>query len=254
MCTKFYFNNLVPEAIVNPSTENALFPASNILDDRRTKVFRSTTNSDHVYFDFGAAESIDSFVAVGHTLNGFGYSTVSLELNNVATWTSGALATISVTIDTLNDIAHGSLVTPVNARYAKLIMTSTLGYCEVSKIFIGRMEEIGTNDLAYPLKFQMNNLGIVSKNRLGQKFFDSIASQKQFSGSIDAMTNDEVDVIYDLANQCSFDAPFFIRIEDASVFNDNDRVAGYYYLKDDPVFTYTQGGFWSTALNLEEGM
>jgi len=254
MCTKFYWNNLVESAVIDPSTENALFPVENIQDDRRTKVFRSTTNSDHVYLDFGAAEPIDSFVSVGHTVNGFGVSSISVELNNVATWTSGALATITVTIDNVNGVAFGSLVTAVNARYAKIIMTSTLGYCELGKVFIGEMSEIGTNDFSYPIKYQMNNLGSVQKNKLGQKFFDLQQSQKTISASIDAMTNTEVEVIHEMANSVSFDKPFFMRVEGAQIFSDSERVSGYYYLKDDPVFNDNQGGFWSVELAMEEGM
>jgi hypothetical protein len=255
MCTKFYFNNLVSGSVLNPSTENAQFPAENILDSRRTKVFRSNTNSDHVYFDFGAAEPIDSFVAVGHIIDGFGFVSASVELNNVATWTTGAIATIAVTIDNVNGIAHGELVSPVNARYAKLIMTSTLGYCEVSKVFIGVKEEVGTdNDFTFPLTFQMDNRASVQKNRYGQRFVDEITTSKKFRGDLKTMTNDEVDMVYDLANQNSFTKPFFMRIEDAEVFNDNDRVNGYYYLTEDPSFSYDNGGFWSTSLSLEEGM
>lgn len=254
MCTKFYFNNLAESAVLNPSSENAQFPAENIQDARRTKVFRSNTNSDHVYFDFGSAEPIDSFVAVGHIIDGFGFVSASLELNNVATWTVGAIATIPVTIDTINDIAHGELVTPVNARYAKLILTSTLGYCEVSKVFIGLKEEIGTtSDFTFPLTFQMDNKAIVQRNRYGQKFVDEIVSSKKFKGDLRTLTNDEVEMVYNLANQNSFTKPFFMRIEAAQVFTDNDRVNGYYYLVDDPSFSYEAGGFWSTSLTLEEG-
>lgn len=255
MCTKFYYNNLLESAVVNPSTENAHFPASNILDPRRTKVWRSTTNADHVYFDFGAAEPIDSIVMVGHIINGFGFTTASLELNNVATWTSGAIATIPVTIDTINGIANGELVTPVNARYAKLILTSTLGYCEVSKTFIGIKEEIGTaNDFTYPLKIRWDDLASISKNRYGQLFVDEVTMQKSFSGAINTMTNDEVELVYDLFKQNSITRPFFMRIETATIFNDNDRVAGYYYLEKEPEFNYVSGGFWNVGLDLREGM
>jgi hypothetical protein len=253
MCTKFYWNNLSLEAVLSPSSENAQFPVENIQDARRTKVFRSTSNADHIYFDFGAAESIDSVVAVGHTINGLGFSTATIELNNVATWTMGALASIPLTIDTLNDIAFGSLVSPVNARYAKLILTSTLGYCEVAKLFIGKMDEVGTNDFGFPVNFQLDNKAIIQRNRYGQKFVDEITTQKLFSGSIQAMTNDECEKIYELASECSTTRPFFMRIEGAQIFNDGNRVAGYYYLKDDPVFSYTTGGFWSVGLSLEEG-
>jgi len=252
-CTKFFYNNLVKSATLTPSSENALFPVENIQDDRRTKVFRSTANSDDIYFDFGSAEEIDSFMAVGHIINGIGFSSASLELNNVATWTSGAIETIPITIDYVNNLAYGSVDIPVNARYAKLILTSTTGFVEVSKVFIGASTEIGTNDFSFPLKFQNNNLGSAQKNRYGQKFFDIVISQKSFSAGISTMTNEEVEVIYQLAGFCSIDRPFFMRIDGAQVFSDGNRTAGYYYLKDDPVYTYSPGGFWNADLILEEG-
>jgi hypothetical protein len=226
----------------------------NIQDDRRSKVFRSTTNSDHVYFDFGAAEPVDSFVAVGDYINGLGFTAASLELNNVATWTMGALATIPITIDAVNQIAFGKIVTAVNARYAKLILTSTLGYCEVSNIFIGMEDEIGTNDFQFPLAYKENNSAIVQTNRFGQKFIDEINVRKSFKGSIASMTNAECEIIYDMVNDRSSTKPLFMRIQDAQVFLDGNRTAGMYYLATDPEFAYTQGGFWAVSLELEEAM
>jgi hypothetical protein len=254
-CTKFYFRNLALDAVITPSTENAQFPASNIADARRSKVFRSTTNSDHIYFDFGAAESIDSFFMVGHTFDGLGIVTASLELNNVATWTSGAPVTIPITIDTENDMAFGDVGTPGNYRYAKLIITSTLGYCEIGKIFIGLGSDLGTeNDFQYPLSIKFSNNSTIQRNRYGQKFIDEIREQKIFGGEMRSMTNDEVEEIHDLARQCSTTKPFFMRISNVNVFNDTDRLSGYYYLRDEPEFTFDRGGYWSVKLGLEEGM
>lgn len=254
-CTKFYFNNLALDAVLTPETENAQFPVENIQDARRTKVFRSTTNSDYIYFDFGSAEPVDSCFLVGHTLDGLGFSgSATLELNNVATWTSGAIATITLTLDTANNLAFGELVASVNARYAKLILNSTLGYCEVSKIFIGVGENLGTeNDISYPLNVTFANNSTIQKNRYGQRFVDEINEQKKFSGDLKTMTNAEVEVIHDLARQNSNTKPFFLRISNVNVFTDNDRVNGYYYLTSEPKFTYESGGFWSVSLAMEEG-
>lgn len=253
-CSKFYFNNLALDAILTPETENAQFPVENIKDARRTKVFRSTSNSDFIYFDFGSAEPIDSVFLVGHSIDGVGFTTASLELNNVATWTSGAIATIPITIDTANNLAFGELVASVNARYAKLILTSTLGYCEVSKIFIGVGENLGTeNDFSYPLNVTFANNSTVQKNRYGQRFVDEVNEQKRFKGDLRTMTNAEVEVIHDLARQCSNTKPFFLRISNVNIFNDNDRINGYYYLTSEPQFSYESGGFWSVSLDMEEG-
>lgn len=253
-CTKFYFNNLTDDAVLTPSTENAQFPAENIQDARRTKVWRSTSNSDHIYFDFGSVEPIDSCFMVGHSLNGLGFTGASLELNNVATWTSGAIATIPLTLDAENNLAFGELVNSVNARYGKLILTSTLGYCEVSKIFVGLGENTGTeNDFSYPLSVTFSNNATIQKNRYGQRFVDEVNEQKRLTGEIKTMTNAEVEVIHDLARQNANTKPFFLRISNVNIFSDSDRMSGYYYLLNEPTFTYESGGFWSVQLNMEEG-
>lgn len=254
-CSKFYFNNLIEEATLTPSTVNALFPVANLKDVRRTKVFRSTANTSHIYFDFGAAEPIDSIVLVGHTLNGLGITSASLELNAVATWTVGAPVTIAITLDNINNIGHGKHTAVVNYRYAKLVMTSTLGYCELSKVFIGTARDIGaTQDFAYPLNVSMDNLATISKNRFGQKFIDEVSTQKKFQGDLKTLTNEEIETVYDLVTECSVTKPFFMRLEGVDVFTETNRVNGYYYLKNEPNFKYTSGGFWDCNLDLEEGM
>lgn len=256
MCTRWYFNNLAEDATLSPSTENALFPATNIQDPRRTKVFRSLSNSSHVYFDFGAAEEIDSIVLVDHLLNGFGFTAATLELNSVPTWTSGAPVSIAVEIDQENGIAFGKHTSIVNYRYAKLLLTSSLGYCEVSKVFIGKEEVISSQvDFSYPLNFSRRNSSTIAKNRYNQAFVDVLPSFRQISGSIMTMTKDEVDVLLELDKICSIDRPFFIRFDEdeATLLNDNDVMAGYFRLSDELRFQLVAGGYWNCAgVSMEE--
>ncbi len=253
-CTKFYYNNLALDASLSASSENAQFPLENIQDPRRTRVFRSGDNADHIYFDFGSAEPIDSIFLVGHQLSGLGFTTASLELNSVASWSSGAPATIAITVDAANNMAFGSINSPETYRYAKLILTSTLGYCEVGKIFIGEGTDLGTeNDFTFPLDIAFNNNSTIQKNRYGQKFIDELNEQKRFGGELQMMTNEEVEIIYQMARQCSTTKPFFMRISNVNMFSDNDRASGYYYLVNEPVFLYQKGGYWNTKLVLEEG-
>jgi len=54
-CLKFFNLNLVDSATLTPSTENLNFPASNLTDPRRSKVFRSTTKSDNIVLVVGSA-------------------------------------------------------------------------------------------------------------------------------------------------------------------------------------------------------
>jgi len=255
MCTKWYYNNLAIDANLSPSTENALYPAENIQDTRRTRVWRSTTNADEIYFDFGAAEDIDSIVMVDSLFNGFGFTTASLELNSVATWVMGAPVTIAITIDNTNGIAFGKHSSVVSYRYAKLILTSTLGYCELSKIFLGVEQEVSAQvDFTYPLKFGYDDKAVVSKNRYNQLFVDEVYRFKNLSGTINTMTNAEVEVLMELDNLCSITKPFFVRFDQAAVnlLTDNDELAGYYRLTKEPEFTLTSGNYWNTSLDMEE--
>jgi len=255
MCTKWYFNNLAIDANLSPSSEKALYPAENIQDTRRTRVWRSTTNTDHIYFDFGSAEDLDSIVLVDSLFNGFGFTTASLELNSVATWTMGAPVTIAITIDTNNGIAYGKHSSVVSYRYAKLKLTSTLGYCEVAKVFLGVEQEVSAQvDFSYPLKFGHDDKAVIAKNRYNQIFVDEVKRFKNISGNINTMTKDEVDVMLDLDSQCSITKPFFVRFEqtEANLLNDNDQMSGYYRLTKELGFDLTSGGYWNCSVDMEE--
>lgn len=250
MCTKWYFDNLVLDANVSPSTENAQFPASNIADPRRTKVFRSLADTAHVYFDFGAAEEIDSVILVDHTLHGFGIATASLELNTVASWSSGAPVTIPITVDDANGIAFGKHSSVVNYRYAKLILTSDLDYCELSKVFIGKERVISAvTDFDYPLGFKRNSAGTKTKNRYNQTFVDEVATFRSITGALKVMTNDEMDVISELDKICSNVRPFFLRFDSGEVelLNDNDEMSGYFMLANEISFQKIRGNYWETG-------
>lgn len=254
-CTKWYYNNLVTDASMSASSENALFPLSNISDIRRTKVFRSLTNADHIYFDFGSAEPIDSIVLVDHIFNGFGISTASLELNNVPTWTSGAPVTIAVTIDATNGIGFGKHISTVNYRYAKLLLTSSLSYCELSKIFIGKEAIISDAiDFDYPLKFKRDDKAIISKNRYNQAFVDEVFKVKTITGNLNTMNRDEVDVCLEMDKICSITRPLFVRFEQSvnSLLNDNDELSGYYMFKNEIDLSLVRGGYWNGTISLEE--
>ena len=248
---QFYIYNEVENSVLTASSENASFPLENLKDDRRTKVYRSLSNTDSIVLDMGGFRPIDSFMLVDHTLHGFNLSTLTLELNSVNNWVS-PIVSVPVSIDYDNGIAKYQFTTPITCRYARLVMTSTTGFCELSKFFLGAKTSYDYVDFSYPLNFKLDNLSIVSKNRYGQKFIDEIATQRVLKAGIDYIPKDNIDDVLNWLGLVSNTRPFFINFENGQLSNDLNKFNGYYYLASEPALNFTSGNFWSLDLTLEE--
>jgi hypothetical protein len=249
----FYSSNLVDQSSISASTENALFPFSNLQDPRRTKVFRSTTNADSIVFDFGETSEVNSVLLVDSPRDGFGVITATLELNGTDSWGAPAYST-SITLNAVHGLGFKEFTTQ-NYRFARIVLTSTLGYCELAKIFIGK-EITFTNNMGIDLgwTYQDKELSTVKENRYGQKFVDVIARQKQFAFSIRSMDKTELDQMLEIYDEKGSTKPFFVRIGDNSMINDSDRFSGMVYLTAIPQITNKSFGLYDMSMNLEEAM
>lgn len=247
----FYSNNLVDQATITATHPNSLYPASNLKDPRRTKVVRTTTNSDSVVFNFGSQEPINSFIIVDNKLTGFGVSSITLELNNYDSWTSPALS-IPVTLNTTFGFAYAEFPI-VNYQYARVVMTSSNSFCELSKVFIG--EKIAfENGMGIDLgwSFQDKELSSIKENRYGQKFIDTIMRQRQMEFSLRSMDKTELDQVLEIYDSKSTTVPFYLRIGDTSIINDPARFAGMFYLNSIPRITNKSFGLYDLSMSIEE--
>lgn len=252
MTVAFYVYNEVENSTITASSENASFPLSNLTDHRRTKTFRSLTNSDSVLFDLGSIRPIDSIFVVDHSLNGFNLSSITAEFNNTNNWISPPLSVV-VPIDYKNGKALIEFP-QVNYRYVRLVLTSTTGFCELAKLFIGAKNQYASTDFSYPLDYSVDDLAIITKNRYGQKFIDEVSSQKIISGRMDYIPQVDIDDILDWLEFISVTRPMFISFSNALIANDVFRFSGYYFLKSEPKLQLTGGNFWSLTLTLEEAL
>lgn len=249
MTLKFYVGNLVDQATINASTVNSLFPASNLLDPRRTKVFRSTTNSDSIVFDFQETSEIDSVFVVDNPFDGFGVSTLSLELNTTDTW--GAPAhTESVTWSTKHGVGYKEFIQQ-DYRFARLVMGSSLTYCELSKIFIGKSLDIGRGP-NFGWTYQSKDNSRIQENRYGQKFPDVINRQRQFSISLSNLDKDMMEKFFEIYDDKGTTKPFFMRTGCESMINGVERFAGMVYMTQIPTITNRFFNNYALSLTLEE--
>lgn len=250
MSVKFLSNNLVNSSLITASSVNAQFPLSNIKDNRRTKVYRSLSNNDSIVFDFGENAPIDSFAIVGDSLNSFGFSTIKLQLNAVNNWVNPAFE-IDIPIDDSFNFAS-VMFEKVNYRFARLVVSSSLGYCELANLFIGKATTLDSNDISYPLQYKQTTLKNETTNQLGQKFIDAYGTQKSFAGSINTLTIDEIDIILDMLDLNSTTKPMFVIFDSDNILNNTNRLNGYYYLTSDSELEYVLGNYWNLPLSFIE--
>ena len=251
MSLLFYTGNLIDNATFTASTENLSFPPSNLKDPRRTKVFRTLTNSDTLILDFQETSEIDSIFIVDEPRNGFGISTLSFDLNATSNFTSPAYSD-SLTYSTIHGVGFKSF-TQQDYRFCRLSLTSTLGYCELSKIFIGKELNLGKGP-NFNWTYQDKDLSIVKENRYGQRFVDIITRQKQVNMAFSLLNKDQLDKIFQIYDEKSTTKPFFFSVGCSTMINDPNRFAGMVYLNSVPVITNTSFGRYSLSMTLEEAM
>jgi hypothetical protein len=250
---KFFSNNIAESAVITASTVNAQYPASNIQHDFRTKVFRSTSNADNIVFDLGSIETIDTIAVVDNWKNGFGFSTFTIEANATDVWTSPAFTT-TLTVDTAHGIGIKEF-TEESYRYWRIVLTSTLGYCELANIFIGKATTITTNGVDYGFSYKSKDLKKASKTRYGQEYIDDIGTQKEVNSlSFKVLNSTELDAIFEVYDDRRTVKPFFMKIGDGTntIISNENRLNGFYKLKAEPSATITSGPFWEITLSVRE--
>jgi hypothetical protein len=252
---KFWNFNLVdqPQTVITATNENALFPASNLKDPRKTKAFRSTTASTVVVFDFVTTEAVDSILLAPHTRNGWAINTpVTIEANATNTWGAPSFSTTlaSGDLDQANAIAIKEF-TAQSYRFWRLTFTGTI-YAEVAKVFIGSALVIGAGrSMNYNWQYQSNDLSTVSLNRYGQRFADVVVDQKRIGMEFGYLSKDEVDDLLEVYDYNKTYRPFFMHV-DCDILNENRRLSGLFYLESMPVLSNPVHALWNTALVLVE--
>lgn len=248
-CLKFFTNNLLLQSIITATTENLIFPKSNLVDPRRSKVFRSTTNEDKVILDFNETSEIDSIFVVDDKRAGFGISSLSFDLNATSNFTSPAY-TDSVELSVKYGMGY-KIFTQQDYRFARLNLSSTLSYCELSKIYLGKHIDLGKGP-NYNWSYQDKELSSIKENRYGQKFTDVISRQKVISLSLSLLTKEQLAQIMELYDYNGLSKPFFVAIGDDTMVEDHRRFSGMVYLNSIPTITNTNFGRYSLSMSLEE--
>jgi hypothetical protein len=246
---EIYSDNLLFQSKITASSENALFPVSNLLDPRRSKVFRSTSPETTIVLDFNETSEVDSFFIVDDKRSGFGVHTIKLEFNGTNEWSNPAAHEV---IEFSPQLGMGiKEFNPHAYRFCRIVMTSTLSYCELSKFFIGK--KLGLEQsIEYGWSIKDSELSRSSSNRYGQIFTDFIGRQKLISCSLSLLNKDQLDKIFEWTDLHGESRPFFVRIGCDDIVNDQRRFSGMVYLSDVPTISNPFYNMYDLSMNLIE--
>lgn len=251
---KFLYNNKVEGASLSASTENAQYPLSNLQHDFRTKVYRSTSNSDSVVFDLGAIEDVDYIALVDNWKNGFGITACTIQANATDSWGSPAFST-TITLDTTFGIGIKELASTESYRYWRLVLTSTLGYCELAHVFIGQAESITTNGVSYGFNYTNKDLMKMTSTRYGQEYIDDIGTRKSLDNlAFQVMSTSELDQIFNVFDNRRTVKPFILKMGDGTntMIGDEDRLNGLYKFDKSPSAKMRTASYWDITLSVME--
>ena len=255
MSIVFYSDNLVRNALITGSTENAQFPTSNINDDRRTKVFRSTSNSDNVVFDLGSIEDIDSVCLSPNWRDGYGFISLTVEANGVDEWSSPAFTQV-LTYDAKHGISITDFASTQTYRFWRFVMTSSLGYCELANVFIGRKLDISTNGIVEGLGYRNTELVKKSTTEYGQEFYDLFGQRRELDNvRYESMNVTELTQFMTVYDEMLTTKPFWVRFTNPNGALDTPwRYSGLYKFAQISKVTFAGGGFYAIPFALSEQM
>lgn len=250
---KFFAENLVKQSRIYVDSENKLFPKENIFDNRRSKVFRSLTNSAEIIFDLQEKSFVETVILVPPKKGFFGFTSARIQLDEHGDFT---VPLIDEAIEVF-DVAEIATVTfpKTEARFVKIILNSSLNYCELSKIFIGSESSIGDeNGVDNGWIFVNDEIVSISKNALGQIFSDKIARQKKLSFEINTMIEEELNVMTGITDRLGRTEPIFILVNCKEENEIKHRRSGYYRFTDIPDEKNKVYGLYDMSYKLEEYM
>jgi hypothetical protein len=107
----------------------------------------------------------------------------------------------------------------------------------VSKVFIGRLNNIGDRSVSFGWSWLNQDLSQSILNRYGQKFTDIITGRRRFSFTLENLTKDQVDEFFEVYDYNRTYKPFFFMVTDCDIINDVKRFSGVFTMDEMPEIT-----------------
>ncbi|MFW7381472.1 MAG: hypothetical protein ACOH5I_21870 [Oligoflexus sp.] len=250
MASKFAVYNEIQS--VTTDSENALYPASNILLNPTYKEYRATTTEAALIFDLGTARTVDTLFFCGNNATGeLPVASFTLKANATDSgWDTPAYESSlhTLTTDQLTyNLVHLAF-TERSFRYWRLEISNPGGeYTGLSSVYLGSHVTLPV-DIGYT--FARRSLSKVSKGRYGQRFVDKINTIRTFECSMSALNKEERDLLSGIFDYCDIDTPFWLYLDT----DDSELQAGYFYFESIGEFENIAYRLYNSSFDLEENI
>lgn len=234
---------------ITPSTQNAFYDKDNLLHPHTIKEFRTTSDSDNIVIDLGAAKNVDTFIIAGNNVDRtINLTSFVLQGNDTDAWD-----TPEYTSATINEFYDGLAYITLpnqNLRYWRIVMVGNGTYCGFGAMFIGKRIEqhVGLNwTLSY------NHRDIVTEALYGQVFGEKRNFQREVSLPMSVLTKAELDPFLDMFRYCGNILPLWCVIDPGEgAMLDAKKSAGYWRLMGEPRPSNNSYGLWNLSISLKE--
>lgn len=250
----FLNENYVKDATLSvlSGSVDANFPVENIKDVRTTKVFRSDSNTVELQIDLLVTQSIDAFAVVGSSVDGLGFTSLTI-YGSGSTDFSGSTP-ITIDLNSENNIGF-KFFDEVPFRFWKLEFTGTGSYTEVSKIFLGRRRDFIPNSFSLPsFRYTNQDTSRVRTNSYGQPFIDRRTRLKRIEGTIQHMNNEEFDSVNEMMNINGTTEPIWVFSDPQGLSATNGEFLFSFYgrLLNVRQVSYSGFGLFNVSMTLEQ--
>jgi hypothetical protein len=231
-------------------SEIAQFPIANIQHQFTTKIARVEANTVELLIDTKVITPKDTVCLVGSSVDGIGFSAVSLYSSSTTSFTGAS--EIVTDISSKFNFAYKQF-SSTNNRYFKLVFTGTGSTTQISKIFLGQAETLNNKGLSTDsFKISYDDLSEIASNKYGNRFSNQFGKLMSLSGSFKVLDEEDRDTLSEIISLKGMTIPFFVILDPQSIMgvDANFRFSGYFYFAILPDFVSINFKYSTTSINL----
>lgn len=228
-CRIIDYNYVVQSTVdLTASTASSSFPVSNLKSLHRTKVWRSTNNTNQtVVIDLKTSEEIDSVVVLFHPLDGNKLTpdaVISMQGNATNEWSSPAVS-VTLTLDEDFEVASYFWSTANEYRYWRLKVTDPTNesdYIEIGKVILGKATQLSQcPEIGF--SYMNDDLSSVSRTEYNQVYSDVKPNVRSFEFNYNILTYADFETLQDIYDRVGSTVPVLLSLDTGEALFDKDR-------------------------------
>jgi hypothetical protein len=241
---RFFYNNYLDLAatVQTYATQNDSFPASNVENAQRTRIYRTgaTVAAEYLKWDLGSAKTPTHLIILDHTI--LATATLGIDRNTTDSFPAASGAVTWTT----SYIFH-AIASPTSKQWWKLLITkaSSAETFDIGRMFLGVAVTLTDKVDFGGFTKEIVDLSVTQKSVGGQSYTDQRDQYRMFKLRFSRIPQADADAITTLFETVGTHTPFFMQIDEdlsgefieplyvkfakAPKFQDSAFDSGFYY-------------------------